>query len=565
REMLVATRFADTVQVHQVSFPGGDRRQLTFFPDRVISASFPPRSSFSSSRASSGAPSSDSFVFSKDRGGDEFFQNYRYDVASGTTTLISDGRSRNSLGVWSNRGDRMAYTSTRRNGADTDLYVVVPTEPKTDRLFAQVQGGGWSPLDWSPDDSTLLVSQTISINESHLWLFDVATGTRTLLTAASSGNLIAYRGGKWARAHARTSGANAIYVATDRDGEFFRLAGMDTTTKAIRYLTTHIPWDVESFDLSPDGKSLAVVTNEAGVGKLHMIDAATGTEWPISRMPTLPAGSISDPIFRTTGAATDLAFTITSAGSPADVYSWDVRTRKIQRWTHSETGGIDTRALSEPAVVQWPTFDGRLLSGLLYKPPARFAGKRPVMISIHGGPEAQSRPGFQGRTNFILAELGVAVLFPNVRGSTGYGKSFTRLDNGLLREDAVKDIGTLLDWIATQPDLDSDRIMIAGGSYGGYMTLAASTHFSARIRCSLSIVGISNFVTFLERTEAYRRDLRRVEYGDEREPDVRAFMERIAPLNNAAKIAKPIFVVQGKNDPRVPLREAEQMVATLRK
>ena len=205
-----------------------------------------------------------------------------------------------------------------------------------------------------------------------------------------------------------------------------------------------------------------------------------------------------------------------------------------------------------------------MISGFLYKPPASFTGKRPVMINIHGGPEGQSRPGFQGRNNYFLNELGIAIVFPNVRGSTGFGKTFSQLDNWEKREDSVKDIGALLDWVSGRPDLDADRVMVMGGSYGGYMTLAVATSYNDRIRCSLDVVGISNFVTFLERTEAYRRDLRRVEYGDERDPKMREFLQRIAPLNHAAKIRKPIFVVQGKNDPRVPVGESEQMVAQLK-
>jgi dipeptidyl aminopeptidase/acylaminoacyl peptidase len=214
--------------------------------------------------------------------------------------------------------------------------------------------------------------------------------------------------------------------------------------------------------------------------------------------------------------------------------------------------------------VRWKSFDGRTISGLLFKPPARFTGPRPVVINIHGGPEGQSRPTFLGRNNFLIDQLGVAILFPNVRGSTGFGKTFAKLDNGRLREDSVQDIGALLDWLKGRPDLDASRVMVTGGSYGGYMTLAAATKFDDRIRASLSVVGISNFVTFLENTEDYRRDLRRVEYGDERDPAMREFLLGISPMNHAGRISKPLFVVQGRNDPRVPYTEAEQMVATVR-
>jgi dipeptidyl aminopeptidase/acylaminoacyl peptidase len=186
------------------------------------------------------------------------------------------------------------------------------------------------------------------------------------------------------------------------------------------------------------------------------------------------------------------------------------------------------------------------------------------MISIHGGPEAQSRVGFLGRNNYFLNELGVAIIQPNVRGSTGYGKTFVALDNVMKREDSVRDIGALLDWIAKQPNLDASRVLVTGGSYGGYMSLAVSTNYAERIAGAIDIVGISHFVTFLQTTESYRRDLRRVEYGDERDPKVREYLNAISPLTNASKIKKPLFVVQGKNDPRVPYTEAEQIVASAR-
>jgi dipeptidyl aminopeptidase/acylaminoacyl peptidase len=259
-----------------------------------------------------------------------------------------------------------------------------------------------------------------------------------------------------------------------------------------------------------------------------------------------------------------------SARSTADVYSNRVdanrsATGNVVRWTESETGGLNPASFAEPQLVKWKSFDDREISGFLYKPPAKFTDKRPVIINIHGGPEAQFRPIFLARNNYYINELGVAILFPNIRGSSGYGKTYLQLDNGFLREDSYKDIGALLDWIKTQPELDADRIKITGGSYGGHMTLAIATLYNDRIRCSLDVVGMSNLVTFLEATEAYRRDLRRVEYGDERDPKMREFLERIAPLNHVKNITKPLFVVQGANDPRVPLSESEQMIATVRK
>ncbi|WP_245912332.1 S9 family peptidase [Brunnivagina elsteri] len=541
REMLISTRFGDTPQVHLVKFPLGARKQITFFPERVGGGSFQPTQG-------------DYFVFSKDIGGNEFSQNYRYDLATGEVTLLTDGKSRNAGGAWSTKGDRIVYTSTRRTGKDNDFYIIDPKNPKTDKLLAQSEGGGWGALDWTPDDTQILITEYVSANESYLWLMNATTGEKKLITPKGGKEKISYDGGIF------TKDGKGLYSITDKESEFSRLAYIDLSTNKHTFITSNIPWDVEDIDLSEDGKNLAFVTNEDGASILHLLDTATNKEKPL---PKLPVGQVYGVTWHKNNE--DLGFTLVSARSTADVYSLNIRTNKVERWTESETGGLNTSNFTDAQLVRWKSFDGKTISGFIYRPPAKFKGKRPVIIDIHGGPEGQSRPGFLGRNNYYLNELGVALLFPNVRGSTGYGKTFLTLDNGFKREDSVKDIGALLDWIAQQPDLDKDRVMVTGGSYGGYMSLAVSTNYADRIRGAIDIVGISNFVTFLEKTEGYRRDLRRVEYGDEREPKMREFLLKISPVNNAQKIKKPLFVVHGKNDPRVPLNEAEQIVATVKK
>ena len=540
RQMLISTRFCNTAQLHTVQFPLGDRQQITFLPEAPSNATYQPTTG-------------DYFVFSKDVGGSEFNQNYRYDIATGAITLLTDGKSQNTQGIWSSRGDRMAYTSTRRNGKDRDIYLIDPLKPQSDRLLATLEGGGWYPLDWSPDDRQLLLLEFVSANESHLWVLNAQTGDKTPLSPRDK-EPVAYSSAAFSK------DGQGVYWISDRQSEFQRLAYYTLANHRYTELTRRINWDVESFDLSKDGKRLAFVTNEDGASVLHLLNTQTGREQPL---PQLPVGLISGLSWHANGK--DLGFTLVSARSTADVYSLDITTQKIDRWTRSETGGLNTANFSEPALVRWKSFDSKPISGFLYRPvAAKFPGKRPVIINIHGGPEAQYRPVFLGRINYYLNDLGVALLFPNVRGSSGYGKTFLKLDDGFLREDSVKDIGALLDWIKTQPDLDSDRILVTGGSYGGYMSLAVATHYSDRLRAAIDIVGISNFVTFLERTEAYRRDLRRVEYGDERDPKMREFQLKIAPINNAATIKVPLLVVHGKNDPRVPLNEAEQIVTTVR-
>jgi dipeptidyl aminopeptidase/acylaminoacyl peptidase len=540
REMLISTRFADTSQVHLVKMPGGARTQLTFYADRVANAQYPPTKD-------------DSFVFSKDIGGSEFFQLYRYDVATGDVTLLTDGKSRNTDSIWSYAGDKIAYGSTRRTGNDVDLYVVSPTDPKSDHLLAQLQGGGWTPLDWSPDGQKILALEGISANESYLWLVDASSGDKTLLTPKGGEVKIAYNSGRFSK------DGKGIYVTTDKDSEFQRLTYIDLVTRQHTYLTSNIPWDVDEFDLSYDGRTIAFVVNEDGFGVLHLLDTRTRKEKPV---PNLPKGLISGISWHKNNH--DLGFSISSARSSSDVYSLDVLSGKVERWTFSETGGLNTGNFPEPQLIHWKSWDSRSISGFLYRPPAKYTGKRPVIINIHGGPEGQYRPGFAARWNYYLDELGVAMIAPNVRGSTGYGKTFLALDNGFLREGSYQDINTLLDWIQTQPDLDSSRVLITGGSYGGFMTLAVATNYNERICCSVDVVGPSNLVTFLEHTSGYRKDLRRVEYGDERDPKMREFLERIAPANKAKNITKPLFVIAGLNDPRVPVSESQQMVNIVR-
>ncbi len=541
RELLVATRFGNTPQLHRVAAPLAARQQLTFFEEPVVDGQYDPRGGRY-------------VVFSRDVGGNEFAQLYRYDVADGrVTALTGGGRSQNGGVEFSTGGDRIAYGSTRRNGADRDVYVMDPLNPATDRMVFQASGGGWGVADWSPDDRRLLLFEYLSVNQSRLHLVDVATGRREELTRRGA-DTVAYGGARFAR------DGRGVYLTTDQGSEFLRLAYMDLATRRVEPLTAAIPWDVEEFDLSDDGGALAFVTNEAGVSRLYLMDTRTRAARPVAGVPT---GVIAGLRWRRAGR--ELAFGVSSARSPNDVYSVDAATGRVTRWTESELGGLVASELAEPSLVRWPSFDGREITGFYYRPPARFAGRRPVLINIHGGPEGQSRPGFLGRTNYHLNELGVAVIYPNVRGSTGYGKSFVKLDNGTKREDSVKDVGALLDWIARQPELDASRVMVTGGSYGGYMTLAVATNYDDRIRGALDVVGISHFGTFLQNTESYRRDLRRAEYGDERDPAMRAFFDRIAPLNNAGRITKPLFVVQGGNDPRVPRSEAEQMVARVKR
>jgi dipeptidyl aminopeptidase/acylaminoacyl peptidase len=539
RELLIGTRFADTVQIHEVKIPGGARTQLTFFPDRISGAHYHPHQG-------------DYFIFSKDVGGGEWFQLYRYDIGSGESTLLTDGKSRNQGTQWSNQGDLIAYASTRRNRADLDFYIMNPAKSGSDRMLVQNRGGGWQPADWAPDDRTLLAVEEVSINETYLWLVDIATGEKKLLTPKGkekiSYNPIGF-----------TADGKSVLTATDHENEFLRVARIELATGKIQYLT-HEQWDVEGAVLSHNRKLLAFGVNENGLTRLHVTDLVSGKE---RKLPELPKGVISGLVWHENNQ--DLAFTVSSARAPSDAYSLDISKGRVERWTASETGGLNAERFVEPELIKWKSFDGREISAWLYQPDkAKFPGPRPVVVAIHGGPESQARPIYLGRNNYLINELGVALVYPNIRGSAGYGKTYLTLDNGFNRQDSYKDIEALLSWLKHQPGLDGGHIMVTGGSYGGHMTLVTATRYNDLIACSVDIVGMSSLVTFLEHTEPYRQDLRRVEYGDEREPKMRAFLEQIAPMNHVRDLKKPIFIIAGANDPRVPKSEADQMVAALK-
>jgi dipeptidyl aminopeptidase/acylaminoacyl peptidase len=539
--MLIATRFAETSQIHRVDFPLAARKQLTFFPEPVDEADFSPD------------PKVDGFLFSMDVGGGEAYQLHLFDRATGNTRLLTDGEARNGGAVWSNAGDRYAFYSTRRNGRDWDLYVAGLDSSSPERVLEE--GGFWGVADWSPDDKKLLVSKYVSVNESYPYLLDVES--EALEPILPSEEKIAYGAAQYA------ADGKGVYFTSDHDSEFKRLRYYDLASKSARVLSAEVPWDVESVDVSDRGDLVAFTVNEDGIGKLYLLETATEK---YEAVPGIPTGQIYGVRFDREGGR--LAMVLNTPQTPGDVFVLDTASRKLERWTESEVGGLDTSEFSTPELIRYETFDEvdgkpRTIPAFVYKPKDR-PGPHPVLIRIHGGPESQYLPYFSSPVQYYVGEMGIAVVAPNVRGSEGYGKSYLKLDNGKLREDSVKDIGALLDWIGTQPDLDSSRVAVMGGSYGGYMVLASMVHYADRLTAGIDIVGISNFVTFLENTEDYRRDLRRVEYGDESDPEMRKFLESISPTNHAERIVDPLYIAQGANDPRVPASESDQMVEAIR-
>ncbi len=542
--ILIDTRFGETGQLHMVSMPGGSRKQITFFNEPVGGAAVCPD------------PSNNSLLFTKDIGGNEFSQIYHFDIATGKYTLLTDGTSQNGSTQWSTKGDRFAFASTKRNKKDRDVYITGPDKPATEAKMIIGTGGTWYPMEWSPDDKQLLAIQYISANESYVHLADIASGK--LMQVNPVKKKIAYGAAVWAK------DGKGLYLTSDEDTEFSTLRYYNIQSKSATPLTADIQWDVEEMEISENGNKLAFVTNESGISKLYILSTLTKKYQPV---PDMPAGIIYGLKFHPDG--TQLAMVISSAQTPGDVYVLNVENNKLERWTFSEVGGLNPETFVAPTLIEYETFDKvdgkpRKIPAFYYKPTTG-NGSYPVVIDIHGGPEGQYRPGFSSYIQYLVNELGVAVIAPNVRGSSGYGKTYLQLDNGYKREESVQDIGKLLDWIAKQKELDASRVVVQGGSYGGYMVLACMTHYNDRLKAGIDIVGISNFVTFLQNTEAYRQDLRRVEYGDERDPKMKEHLTRISPMTNAGKITKPLFVIQGQNDPRVPASESKQMVETVRK
>ncbi|MEO8062596.1 MAG: prolyl oligopeptidase family serine peptidase [Pseudomonadota bacterium] len=539
--MLIATRFGDAEQLHRVAMPLGMREQLTFTREPVTSARSPQ---------SAVAPG---FVFLRDVGGNEMAQVFYYDVNTRAIRMISDGKGLHGGLHWSHDGRRVAFHGTGRDGVSYDLFVAEPAVNVAPRLVYNGFQKNWSVADWSPDDTKLLISNFVSANESHLFVMDIATAA---LTPVSEGNGVASVSG------ARfTADGRGVFLVTNRDSDFEQLRRVDLATGVAENLTAHIPWDIEDFARSDDGRFLAWVANVDGVSRLTVVNIANRTE----SLPPLPDGRIGRIAFDRTGKR--LALSLENAQTPRDVFVLEVERNALVRFTRSEVGPNDPLQYSPAQLVRYPTFDKdrgkyREIPAFIVRP--RTPGPHPVLIDIHGGPESQAVPGWNPFTQFLVREMGFVVITPNVRGSTGYGKTYMNLDNGEDREDSVKDIGALLVWIGLQKDLDAKQVFVSGGSYGGYMSLATMVNFGDRLRGGIDVVGISSFVTFLENTSAYRRDLRRAEYGDERLPRMRAYLQRISPLTNAARMNKPMLVVQGLNDPRVPATESQQMVAKIR-
>jgi dipeptidyl aminopeptidase/acylaminoacyl peptidase len=518
RRVAFLTDITGVSQVWEVPVEGGWPDQLTFHEERVSGVEY--------------SPTENRLLFSMDSGGNEKAQLFL--LGSGEERdLTQSPEAIHYSGGFSPDGGRIAYTATRRNGTDFDVYVQeLGSEPE---MVWQTEGYHTIPC-WG-GETFLIISRHHSNLDNDLYRLDLSTGEAELLTPHEGVGEARFIG---ARVVPDGSG---MYLATDRDGDFLRLAHLDLSTLEISYLTPD-DHDVESLELSRDGSYLVVSRNVEGYSDL-MLFSGRGRRMSD---PQLPEGIVGG--FAFSPNSKTLAFTLTGPDRNPDVWTVVLPDGEPRRLTHSATAGIPPRTFRRPEIVRYPSFDGREIPALLYEPESE---KAPVIVNVHGGPEAQSRPSFSPVTQYLV-NRGYAVFLPNVRGSTGYGKEYTHLDDVRLRMNSVKDLAHAARWLRER---GHKGIAVIGGSYGGFMVLAALTEYPELWSAGVDIVGIANLVTFLENTGSYRRALREPEYGSlEKDLD---FLESISPIHKAEEIAAPLMVIHGKNDPRVPLGEAQQI------
>ena len=542
KKIYISTGFGNVSQLHLVERPDGARNQITYFDEPIGSVSKQPNGSL--------------IAFTMDAGGSENAQIFMLNPVDGSYDLLSDGESRNGGPLWDNSGKMIAYRSNRRNGASNDVWMMSIDSPKSAEILLEATDGtSWGPIDWSEDNSKILIQNYISVTNSKVYILDTVTKDKRLILGDK--NTQSVNSGL-----SFDKDSSGVFYVTDEFGEFNNLAHKNLKTDEITLITKDIRWDVDGFTISKDGKRAAFKVNENGYSSLYLLNTSS---FKYKKISSIPIGLIGGIQFN--DKADLLGLSINTYMSPSESYTLELKNNPLRygeltKWTNSEIGGLDTASFISPKLMSYKSFDGLDIPAFIYAKESK--EPLPVIIYIHGGPEGQSRPSFSSTFQLWINQLNAAVITPNVRGSKGYGKTYLGLDNGFNREDSVKDIGALIEWVEKQPNLDSSRIAVYGGSYGGYMVLASAVNYSDKLKAAIDIVGISNFVTFLTNTQDYRRDLRRVEYGDERNPEMRAFLEEISPNNNVEKINVPMFVAQGENDPRVPVTESEQIVKSLR-
>jgi dipeptidyl aminopeptidase/acylaminoacyl peptidase len=540
--LLISTRFADLTQVHRVIAPLGMREQLTWYEDPITTVLTSP------------AGPANGFAFLMEHNADGLPQLYYYSFASHNARMLSSGTGRHGSPLWSPDGQHIVFTGTERDGTTSDIYMSDIGKGTAPHLVVAGRDRPWFPLDWSTDGQKLLLWQPGTHEDSDLFLADVATGS--VLPIDAGGKHSGIR-------HARFSAdGRGIYISSVDEGEFSEMRYLDLVTHQARDLTAAIPWDVVDFQVGVDGRYLAYVTDENGRDRLTVLDTQLKLELS---PPGLPQGRITGMHFDHTGHL--LAFSAAGPQSPSDVYVFEPERNLLTRWTHSEPGAVDPQSFVTAQAMEYPTWDRvksgqRMIPAFVYRP--RSPGPHPVLIDIHDGPAAQFRPGFDAFIQFVVNQLGYVVIAPNIRGSTGYGKSFADLDNGPAREDALRDLGSLLVWVGMQKDLDRTHVAVMGQSYGGFMALAMLATYGDRLSGGIIVDGYASLPSYIAAGSPAEQASRRAEFGDERDPQLRAELNRLSPINSLAQIRKPVLVFQGLQDTPAQVQQAGQIVAGIR-
>ncbi len=512
--------------------------QLTFRGERVSSAVY--------------SPVEPVMLVAADTGGSELDQFYLLSQDGADFYVLTDRpKVMYRAGVWSPDGRRVVYASNERDPRYFDIYERNMVDG-TVRLLWQQDSTNF-PAVYAPDGRQVVISRMRSNIFTQLFLLDTESGEVRALTPDTADGPSEFNYPSWA------ADGSGLYVISNRGRDFLNLAWLDLATGELRYLRDD-QWDADQLHVTHDGRYLALALNEDGYSRLELFDISRG--WSERRSlstPSLPRGVIVDMTWSQDGQR--LAFTLLSAGTPMDVWIWDLAREKLWQATRSSLGGIPREHFVEPSLVHFPTFDQREIPAFLFLPRDQEARNLPVVINVHGGPEGQARPIFNPVNQYLVAQ-GYAVLTPNVRGSTGYGYTYMSLDDVRKRMDSVADLRHAVLWLRESGIADPRRIVVMGGSYGGFMVLSALSTYPDLWAAGIDIVGVANFVTFLENTHPWRRKLRESEYGS-LEND-REFLEEISPIRHVDKITAPLFVIHGANDPRVPIGEAEQIVSALR-
>jgi dipeptidyl aminopeptidase/acylaminoacyl peptidase len=490
-------------------------------------------------------------VYFEDKNGDEYDQIYYYELATGTTRRLTDGISRHTGGEFDGKGERLAFTARARNGSETIFYVVNPLDPTSLRTICSAPSG-WTMGRWSPDGERLLAWAPYEPNRPFLHVLDARTGQFRRLGSGKEGEVTHSHAATW------SNDGRSVYYASDWRSEFLTLRRVNLATGTEEELTKDLPWDIAEVEISPDDSTLALVVNEEGAKKLYLMDTKTKQ---IHRLPGAANASDYEVYFQP--ASPKIAWTHVAANGVESAAGYDIDGGASLEWTQAPPANDGVR----PRLIHYPTFDQvdgkpRMIPAWFWQAPSHDGKPIPVLINIHGGPDGQAGP--INPATVLLARRGISELQPNIRGSTGYGKTYRSLDDGRKRFDAIRDIGALLDWIQTQPNLDSTRVAVYGASYGGFVALASAVEFSDRLACGIDFFGISDFENMIRDNQRGMRGWARVEFGDERDPQMRAFLQSISPLARADRIRIPLFIFQGANDTRVPVSESRRVIAALR-